>query len=190
MLETQRRQGASVVIYALFSILIAAMVWGLAPSSKNGQEGGCSSTSNVPVVVDGQDTSHTAYMIAFGGNGMSGRQKTFVALDAIVRRELLAQAADQRGIRVNDETVDEAIKHGWFFLGGLRIDRSDMFFKPVGDEKFFSATGFKNWVSTLNVSTGSYREEQKRGMQAGDHGRADQERRPGVARRSARRLPL
>ncbi|HEY0194219.1 MAG TPA: SurA N-terminal domain-containing protein, partial [Kofleriaceae bacterium] len=125
MLEQQRRQGASAVIYVLFSILIAAMVYSLAPSSRQGRgEGGCSSSANVPVVVDGQDTSQTAYMVAFGANGASGRQKTYVALDWMVRRELLAQAADQHGIKVNDDTVDEAIKHGWFFLGGNRMDAS------------------------------------------------------------------
>ncbi|HEX4420755.1 MAG TPA: peptidylprolyl isomerase, partial [Kofleriaceae bacterium] len=162
-----RRQGASIFIYLIFILLIVIFVYGLAPSNRGGREGGCTSSSNVPVVVDGQDASQTAFLVAFSADQrVNGRQKVYFALDWVIRRELLAQAAAARGLRTTGDQVDEEIKKGWFFLGGHRIDFSQSFFKTVGDEKFFDIKQFKNWVGQLNVSMGSYREEQARDMQA------------------------
>jgi hypothetical protein len=118
------------------------------------------------VSVDGREANQSAYLIAYSSNGGSGRQKVYLALDQLIRRELLAQAAEQRGIRATGEMADEEIKRGSFFLGGERIDFSRQFFDEVDGEKFFSYKRFKAWVGSLNVSAGSYRDEQARGLQA------------------------
>jgi hypothetical protein len=165
MLEQMRRQGASIFIYLIFGLLIVIFVINFAPSGNTG-EGGCSTSSNLAVSVDGSDANQTAYLVAYSANGASGRPKVYLALDTLVRRELLAQAAAERGIRTTGELVDEAIKHGYFFLGGQRLDFTGQFFDDVDGEKFFNVKRWKGWVGSLNVSPGSYREEQARGLQA------------------------
>jgi hypothetical protein len=166
MLEQMRRQGASIFIYLIFILLIVIFVYGLAPSSRGGNEGGCRSSSNTAVVVDGHDANQTSYLVAYSANNATGRQKTYAALEWLIRRELLAQGAAAMGIHTTGELTDDAFKHGWFFLGGERIDFSHQFLSEVDGERFFSYKGLKDWASRLNVSVGAYREEQTRGMQA------------------------
>lgn len=165
MLEQTRRQ-ASIFVYLIFGLLILIFIWGINPGNRGGGEGGCSTTSNTVISVDGTDANQTAFLIAYSANGASGRQKVYLALDSVVRRELLAQAAAERGIRTTGDLVDEEIKRGSFFLGGQRIDFTRQFFDEVDGEKFFNIKRFKGWVNSLNVSPGAYREEQARGMQA------------------------
>jgi hypothetical protein len=165
MLEQMRRQGASIFIYLIFGLLIVIFVINFAPSSnRGGQEGGCGTSSNVVVAVDGAEANQSAYLIAYSANGGSGRQKVYMALDQIVRRELLAQAAKERGIVTTGDLAEDEIKRGNFFLGGQRIDFKRQFFDEDGE--LFMIKQFKGWVSSLNVSIGSYREEQARGLQA------------------------
>jgi hypothetical protein len=72
MLEQMRRQGASTFVYVLFTILIAGMVYSLAPSG-NRAGSGCSTTSNTVVSVDGVDATETSYRVAYSANGAQGR---------------------------------------------------------------------------------------------------------------------
>src|SRR5262245_47550529 len=167
MLEQMRRQGASIFIYFIFGLLIVIFVINFAPSrNRGGLEGGCSTSSNAVVAVDGADANQSAYLIAYSANGASGRQKVYLALDQLVRRELLAQAAEDRGIRTDKELVDEAIERGDFFLGGQRIDLKSQLFEPGNGEPYYSFKRLKAWASSLNVSVGAYEQEQARGMQA------------------------
>jgi hypothetical protein len=166
MLEQMRRQGASIFIYFIFGLLIVIFVINFAPSTnRDDLVGGCRSTS-AAITVDGKTANNSAYLIAYSANGASGRQKVYMALDQLIRRELLAQAAEDRGLRGTGELAEEAIKRGWFFIGGQRVDFSSQFFDEVDGEKFFNLKRFKGWVGSLNVSTGTYREEQARGLQA------------------------
>src|SRR5262245_18617947 len=166
MLEQMRRQGASIFIYFIFGLLIVIFVINFAPSRTRGDlEGGCA-TGNTAVTVDGARVNQSAYLIAYSANGASGRQKVYLALDQLVRRELLAQAAGDRGLRATGDLAEESIKRGSFFLGCQRIDFSRNFFDEVDGEKFFNIKKFKGWVASLNVSAGSYRDEQARGLQA------------------------
>src|SRR5262245_25074781 len=120
MLEQMRRQGASIFIYFIFGLLILIFVINFAPSNRGDLEGGCRSTS-AAITVDGNAANNSAYLIAYSANGASGRQKVYMALDQLIRRELLAQAGEARGLRTTGEQADEAIKRGWFFIGGQRI---------------------------------------------------------------------
>src|SRR5262249_12993805 len=87
MLEQMRRQGASIFIYFIFGLLIVIFVINFAPSrNRGGLEGGCSTSSNTVIGVDGAEANQSAYLIAYSANGASGRQKVYLALDQLVRR--------------------------------------------------------------------------------------------------------
>ena len=165
MLEQTRRQ-ASIFVYIIFGLLIVIFIWGINPGNRGGGESGCGTTSNTVVSVDGVDANQSAFLIAFSANGGSGRQKVYVALEQLIRRELLAQAAAERGIRTTVDLAREAVKRGYFFMGGQRIDMTRQFFDEVDGERFYNHKRWKGFVSSLNVSESSYLEEQARGLQA------------------------
>src|SRR5882757_9460561 len=150
MLEQMRRQGASIFIYLIFGLLIVIFVINFAPSRNRG-DASCGVSSNSVMTVDGQDTSQTAFHIAYSAGGGNGRQKVYVALENLIRREILAQAGGDHGIRTTGDMVDEEIKRGKFFLGGHRIDMSNQFFDDVDGEKFFNIKRLKGWGNSLNV---------------------------------------
>ena len=171
MLDSMRRQGASIFIYLIFGILIAIFVINIGPGSgKRGDSGGgCAGTSNMAVSVDGSDANEFAYHIAFSSptNRSQGKERTYAALEALIRREMLASEGTDHGLRVGDDLVDDGIKQGFFYLGGQKISIKDQVFDEHDDgTETWNIKRFKNWVAQLNVSLGAYRSEQARSMQA------------------------
>jgi hypothetical protein len=170
MLEQMRRKGASTFIYLLFGALIVGLIVSLVPST--GQERGCSVSSNTVIKVDGAEANQSAYLIAFSSptNTAPGRQKVYMALDSLVRRELLAQAAEQRGIVTTGDLIDRQIledSRGYFYVGGRRYDATAQFFDESDDKTFYNNKRWKNWIAGLNVpSTNAYKADQARGLQA------------------------
>lgn len=168
MLEQMRRQGASVFVYLIFGLLIVIFIINFAPSGNRGS-GGCSTSSNTVVTVDGVDANNSAFLVAYSSptNTASSRQKTYLALDYVIRQELLAQAAQARGIRTTGDLIDDQIiqrKRGYFYIGGQRLDATSQFFDEGGN---FNIKRWKGWIASLNIqSPGTYREEQARGLQA------------------------
>lgn len=168
MLESMRQKGASIFIYLIFGVLIAVFVINFAPNQ--GGQGGCGTSSNTVVDVDGNEANLSSYRIAYSNfyNRLRSREKVYFALETLIRRELLASAAAERGLRVSGDMVDEEIKKGYFFLGGLRIPLGQNIFDEHEDgTRTWNVRKFKNWVASLDVkSTSTYRDEQVRGMQA------------------------
>lgn len=168
MLEQMRRQGASVFIYLIFGLLIVIFVINFAPSGNRGS-GGCTTSGNTVVSVDGVDANNSSFLVAYSSptNRATGRQKTYLALEYVTYQELLAQAAEKRGIRTTGDLIDDQIiqrKRGYFYIGGQRLDASSQFFDEGGN---FSIGRWKQWIRSLNIqSPGTYREEQARGLQA------------------------
>lgn len=162
MLESARRQGASIFVYLIFCLLIAIFVINFGP--QKGSQGGCSGSSNVVVAVDGQEATQSSYHVAYanGYNRGTGKQKTYVALETIIRREILAQEAEARGMRVDSDLIQEQIKAGWFFLGGQRVQIPGIF----DENHYWNLKAFKGWYSSMNVSRNSYVGEQGRGLMA------------------------
>jgi hypothetical protein len=162
MLQSARRQGASIFIYLIFCLLIAIFVINFGP--QQGQGGGCTGASNVVVSVDGQEATQSSYHIAYsnGYNRGNGKQKTYVALETIIRRELLAQEAEARGMRVDSDLIQDQIKKGWFFLGGQRVQIPGIF----DEDHIWNLKAFKSWYGSMNVSRNSYVGEQGRGLMA------------------------
>jgi hypothetical protein len=163
MLQSARRQGASIFIYLIFCLLIAIFVLNFGPQNGS-QGGGCSGGTNVVVSVDGQEATQSSYHIAYanGYNRGNGKQKTYVALETIIRREILAQEAEARGMRVDSDLIQEQIKQGWFFLGGQRVQIPGIF----DENHYWNIKAFKGWYGSMNVSRNSYVGEQGRGLMA------------------------
>ncbi len=165
MLEKSRRQGTSIFVYLIFCLLIAIFVINFGPQGGSSSgSGGCRGASNVIVSVNGQEASQSTYHIAYANqfNRGQGKQKTFVALETIIRRELLAQEAEKLGLRVNADLVMEEIKKGNFFLGGQRTQIPGIF----DENGFWNLRQFKAWYSNMNVSRSSYVNEQGRSLLA------------------------
>src|SRR5882672_6104154 len=108
MLENMRRQGASIFIYLIFGLLVAIFVININPGSKGGRDAGCGTTSNVVVDVDGSHANQTGWHVAYSNeftaqlareyaaaarSDKDGKWREYVALDTLIRRELLASAA-------------------------------------------------------------------------------------------------
>jgi len=162
MLENMRRQGASIFVYLIFCLLIAIFVINFGPQRGNGANGGCRGSTNVVVSVDGEEATQTAYHIAYAANQSNGKQKTWVALEMLIRRELLAQEAERRGLMPTESIIDEEIKKGWFFIAGQRMQIPHIF----DENGLWNLNAYKRWYSDLNVSKVSYKEEQRRSMLA------------------------
>jgi hypothetical protein len=130
---------------------------------QRGQEGGCRGQSNVIVSVDGKEATQSAYHVYYANpyNRGQGKDHTYVALEMLIRRELLAQEAERRNMRVTDDMVMDEIKKGHFYLAGERVP-----IPGILDGGNWNLTVFKNWVGNLNVSRNSYIAEQQRGMLA------------------------
>ena len=163
MLEDARKKGASVFVYLIFSLLIVIFVINFGP--QGGQGGGCDQSASQIISVDGEDVTQSSYHVAYANqyNRGSGKQRTYIALETLIRRELLAQEAVQRGLRATDEMVMDEIKKGYFFLGGQRAQIPGIF----DEDGFWNGNAFRNWVGQLNVSRNSYIQEQQRGLLAG-----------------------
>ncbi len=163
MLEQMRRQGASIFVYLIFCLLILIFVINFRPGQSREGDNGCRGTTTSVINVDGVETTQTAYKIAYSANNASGKNKTYVALEWLIRRELLAQAAEKRGLLVDDNLVMNEIKQGRFFYAGHTVQIPGIF----DQDGVWSLRAFQAWHdSQLNVSRNSYIEEQKRGLLA------------------------
>ena len=164
MLENMRRQGASIFVYLIFCLLIAIFVINFRPGQTRSDESGCSGPSNLVVSVDGNDTSHTAFLIALKTpyNRGTEKQKTWIAIEQLIRREILASEADKRGLRANNALIQKEIQKGHFYLGG-----QELMIPGIFDENgYWRLQAYKNWVASLYVSRPSYEDEQERGLLA------------------------
>jgi parvulin-like peptidyl-prolyl isomerase len=162
MLEEARKKGASVFVYLIFCLLIVIFVINFGP--QGGQGGGCSDSGNVIISVDGKEASQSAYKVAYSNpyNQASGKQRTYLALETLISRELLAQEAERRGLRTTEDLVMDEIKKGHFFLGGQRATIPGIF----TEDGFWNQNAFRGWVNQLNVTKNSYIQEQQRGLLA------------------------
>jgi parvulin-like peptidyl-prolyl isomerase len=180
MLEQMRKQGASIFVYLIFCLLIAIFVINFRPGQSRNDDNGCSGTNNVVLAVDGTESTQTAFKMAYSSPYNWGTQKSkiHIALETLIRRELLANEADQRGLIVTEDLIMEEIKKGRFYSAtppppGQGED-VEALYRPIRKniQGVFDADGiwnlkaFKNWVSSLNISQNAYIEEQRRSMLA------------------------
>lgn len=165
MLESMRQKGASIFIYLIFGLLILIFVINFAPNA--GQSGGgCAGAGNTAITINGEKVNNNAFKISYSiqDEGKT-RDRIHNALDFLIRREILAQAAEERGLRVDRDAIDEEIKKGYFFYGGFRA-RMPVFEEAGDGTRTWSYSRFRGWVRNLDVSLNTYQDEQARGLQA------------------------
>lgn len=160
MLEGMRRQGSSVVIYILFGLLIAVFVI-QGPGTPGGDRGcGSASSEDTALVINGDKvrvpTDFRAVYSFLRMNGSEERGAKTSALELLIRRELLAQEAERRGMTVAKEMVDTEVLRGYMFIGGQRVDMRPQFFEKIGDEYIFDhKRRFLPFVYGLNLRSSS-----------------------------------
>jgi len=186
MLEQMRKQGASIFVYLIFCLLIAIFVINFRPGQSRNDDNGCRGTSNVVVAVDGEEATQTAFKIAFSSpyNWGQQKQKVHIALETLIRRELLASEAEKRGLIVTDDLVLEEIKKGNFYsatppppaqaLPPGKEKQTLAVFRPIrkmiqgvfDENGLWNIKAFTAFVAQLNISRNAYIEEQKRSIMA------------------------
>jgi parvulin-like peptidyl-prolyl isomerase len=166
MLENMRRGGASIFVYIVFGGLVVIFVLGINPGGN--QSSGCGTQNSVAVTVDGIDANENAFQVAFNSQYNPARgseQRKYHALDTLILREMLAQAAEERNIRVSEELIDEEIKKGNFFYSGQRLPLR-VYDEHEDGTRTWNFKRVKAWIAGHNVSIGAYKSEQRRSMQA------------------------
>ena len=188
MLEQMRKQGASIFVYLIFCLLIAIFVINFRPGQSRNDDSGCRGTSNVAVAVDGEEATQTAYTMAFSSPYNWGqqkqKQKVQIALETLIRRELLASEAEKRGLIVTDDLVLDEIKKGNFYsatppppvqaLPPGKEKQTLAVYRPIrkmiqgvfDENGLWNLKAFTAFVAQLNVSRNAYIEEQKRSIMA------------------------
>ena len=164
MFDNLRKSGSSMVIWVLFGILIAGFVISFGPQSV-GSGQGCQSTGRTTMLTVGDKAVDDAawrfaWGLARGDEAARGRERS--TLNALVRRELLAQEAERRGLRVGDDLIDYTIMHGQFRYAGGKQDARRAFFDDDG-KGVFSYKLFKLFTSgRFNMSVAQYKRQQAR----------------------------
>ncbi len=172
MLEGMRRQGASIFIYIIFGILITVFVINFGPQSQGGV-GGCSenATSDTAVTVSGEKvrapTAFRAVYSFFKSNGAREQEAKTSALEFLVRREILAQEGEKRGLITTQEMAEAELMRGFMYVGGQRVSLQEQLFdKDPDGTSFFNYKRFEAFVGGLNVTRSVFVTEQQRELLA------------------------
>ncbi len=167
MLQSMRKSSASIFIYLIFGVLIVVFVLNFGPQA-NSTGGGCNNdTANAALVVNGTEITRSGFAIPYQiATGPAASRKAQV-FEWLIRREILAQEGESRGLRVTDGAVDEEIKRGSLFFDGRRENIKKSLFDEVDGQFFFSYPKFQALVErNWQVSMNSFKDAQKREMLA------------------------
>lgn len=171
MLEQMRNSSGSLLIWVLFAIIIAAFVLFFGSPSDSL---GCGSSNDYSIEVENEPVPMHSWRFAYNGMPMlygnvPGNQRRPMALEFLLQREILAQAAEKLDFQVSDKLVDEAIMYGEFYLLGNKMDGTKFYFENSEEAGFFFDDKYlKNLVKgRLGLpSIDTYRAEQRREMLA------------------------
>jgi parvulin-like peptidyl-prolyl isomerase len=168
MLETLRKQGASIVIYAVFGILIAVFVINFGAQSVGTREGCSSGAAETVGSVDGQDISRSTWQWEWNATQGKKAQRTPVAVSRVVQREILAQEAERRGLVVTDGLIDDKLKVGKLYFAAREMDAKAAWFEKSKDGKksYFSFEALKAFARSRGLSLAAFREQERREMLA------------------------
>jgi PPIC-type PPIASE domain/SurA N-terminal domain len=171
MLEGMRRQGASIFIYIIFGILITVFVVNFGPQSRGPEQGCSSGDSDTAVTVAGSKvrapTAFRSVYSFFKANGAREQEAKTSALEFLVRREILAQEAEKRGLITTQEMAEAEIMRGFMYVGGQRVSLQEQLFdKDADGQSFFNYKRFEGFIGSLNVTRAVFIDQQVRELQA------------------------
>lgn len=139
MLEQLRRNSRSFIIWILFAIIIAAFVFTFGSQSGLDLQG-CDASANSTVMTVEEDAV-SVHSLRFGirwtQGGQPWSQRAQRVLDRLLEREILAQAAEDSGLRVTDEALGERIATGKMLVMGQLVDGKSAYFRDFKGEKIF-----------------------------------------------------
>ncbi len=131
MLEQLRQNSRSFIIWVLFGIIIATFVFTFGTQSEVTPSCAGAATGSDVMTVDAEEvTVHSLRfgLSAFRGGGNEAARMRRV-LDALLQREILAQAANDMGIRVGVDIISERIKNGDILIMGAPIDGKTLYYR-------------------------------------------------------------
>ena len=151
MLEQLRRNSRSFIIWILFGIIITVFIISFGPQAqKTSLSCGHSGEDGLEVAGDAVPTS--SWRFALNGlkrSSIPAQLRSQFAADLLVERELLAQAAEERGFRVSDDMVNQAIAAGELYILGYSSRQDTSFWRDYKQlEALASDLGMSN-VSQL-----------------------------------------
>jgi hypothetical protein len=106
MLEQLRRNSRSFIIWILFGIIIAVFIISFGPQASPDSLG-CGQSKQLALEVNGEEVSLNSWRFAMnapflrGGGAGQQTMRRQLAVDLLVMRELLAQAAEAQGFRIS-----------------------------------------------------------------------------------------
>lgn len=165
MLEQMRQHSRSLLIYALFGIIIAVFIISFGPQSLGGFNAP-GSTGDYAVKVGKREVTAQEYRTAFllaGGDRFDGEQAKQarvreIVLDRLIDRELLAQQANELGLVVTREEAEDFVATGKFLLFGGA--------KAFSNEPGFSYDDFTRFIRYYGFTPATFLEMQERELQA------------------------
>ncbi len=139
MLEQMRNSSGSFLIWVLFAFIIAAFVLFFGSPSDSL---GCGSNNDYSIEVEKEPVSVHSWRFAYNGlpmlfGSVPGNQRRPMALEFLLQREILAQAAEKMDFKISDEIVDEAIRSGDFYLLGNKMDGTQIYFEKSEEKGFY-----------------------------------------------------
>jgi len=170
MLEQMRKSSQSLLIYALFGIIIAVFIISFGPQSRGGGCEGSMGGDESAARVGGETVSTQAYTYAFrlmgGGNQppqfLKLRRFKEAVMDRLIERELLANEAERLGFDVGEEDVNKMLVEAK--IVGLGIQRS---VPRIQKDGVFNYDQFKNFaLYDLGLSPERFIQQQRRELLA------------------------
>lgn len=167
MLENMRKQGASLFIWLIFGILIAVFVINFGPQSPGAKQGCGGAGKRTFLTVGDSEVDDVGFRWAMNlVPGENDSQRAAIAFEALIMRELLAQEAERRGLRIPDGYVDHVIASGKLHFQGALMSEGDtvLDFRRAfyNEDQVFDYPQFKRWVQNRGMSVGSYKKQQGR----------------------------
>ena len=156
MLENMRKSGASVFVWVIFAILIAVFVINFGPQGNGSSQGCGGGSSRTALVVGDSEVDDSAMRLTVNITGATRQIPdeilTEFALDTLIKRELLAQEAERRGLRVPEGLLDRVISQGEMHVGGevIPVGRQIYFKDGVFDYKVFKRF-LQGWGMSVNT---------------------------------------
>jgi hypothetical protein len=180
MLENLRKQGASIVIYAIFGILIAVFVINFGAQSVGTSQGCRSSDEERVASVDGADVGMAGWrwvQNVLKAEGQPTEQRAIVAFEWLIQREILVDEAARRGMYVSDDLVDKNLERGRIYFAGSQayflvpyfIDKDGFFiYEPdlsrAKDDKAADdePPGLTSLARNFGMSMATFKEQQRK----------------------------